>query len=444
MDTAAAPDASPSVPDPEGLARIFRALRSRNYRIFFAGQGVSLVGTWMYVAAMNWLVYRLTGSKAWLGMQAFAAQLPLLLFSSLGGVVADRVDQRRLLVATQLLAMFHALALFVLVRTGVIAGAADIWALLALSVLLGVINAFDMPARQAFTVRMVARREDLPNAIALTSFLVSASRFAGPAAAGVLIERSDEATCFLADAVTFLAVVGALLLIRAAPRPEKPHRNPLAELAEGARYAWRTPAIRAVLLFLAAMSLVGVPYMVLLPVFARDILGGGAGMYGFLFGMAGAGSVVGTAFLASRRSPRTLGAVMATAGGLLGAALVAFSLSRAVWTSAAALVAAGFGFTVQIVAGNTLLQTVVEDDKRGRVMGLLATAFLGMMPFGGLLAGLAAERIGAPRTVLLCGLACLAAAAVFATQGALLRRALAEADAGGPEAVPPPRLPPAG
>jgi MFS family permease len=420
-------------PIPDRLRHVLRALGHRNYRLFFMGQSVSLVGTWMQHTAMAWLVYRLTGSQFMLGAVGFAGQIPMFLFAPLAGVLADRWNRHRLLLVTQVLAMVHAATLAGLVFGGVIAESGDAWMLIVLSVFLGLVNSLDMPVRQAFIVELVGGKEDLGNAIALNSMLMNSSRLVGPSIAGLLIRFIGEKACFLTNAVSYLSVIAALLAIRVAARPPPAaRRHLLHELREGLAYAWGTPYIRLILVFVAMVSLVGVPYAVLMPVFAKDVLHGDAQTLGFLFASVGVGAVCGNLVLASRRSPQGLGRLMAVASVIFGLGLVGFSLSRSLWLSMPLLVLIGFGMVGQVVAANTVLQTVVDDDKRGRVMSLHGAAFLGMMPFGSLLAGSLASRIGAPYTVLGGGLICLASTLVFATRLTSLRARLAATAAPGP------------
>ena len=391
-----------------------RALRHRNYRLFFAGQSISLIGTWMTRIATSWLVYRLTGSALLLGLVGFAGQIPSFLLAPLAGVLIDRWNRHRLLVATQVLAMLQSAALAALALSGVI----TIWHVLALSLFQGLINAFDMPARQAFVVEMVDRREDLANAIALNSSMVKAARLLGPSIGGVVIAAVGEGWCFFGDAVSYLAVIASLLLMRVAPRPRRAvaETRVLHELRAGWVYVAGSPAIRSILLLLALVSLVGMPYTVLMPVFASTILHGGPHTLGFLMAATGVGALLGAVFLANRRSVLGLGKVIPAMAALFGFGLIGFSLSRWLWLSIPLLLATGLGFMVQMAASNTLLQTLVDDDKRGRVMSFYTMAFMGTAPFGSLVAGALASRIGAPHTLLLGGAACIVAALWFASQ----------------------------
>jgi MFS family permease len=403
-----------------GVAFMLRALGHRNYRLFFSGQSVSLVGTWMTRIATSWLVYRLTGSALLLGVVGFAGQIPSFLLAPLAGVLVDRWNRHRLLVATQVLAMLQSLALAVLALAGVINIHHVIW----LSVFQGLVNAFDMPARQAFVVEMVERREDLPNAIALNSSMVNAARLLGPSVGGLVIAAVGEGWCFMIDAVSYVAVIASLLAMKVTPRMTEriKEANVLRQLKEGFGYAARFAPIRKVLVLLALVSLVGMPYTVLMPVFADEILRGGPNTLGLLMAASGVGALAGAMFLAARKSVLGLGKYIPLTAAAFGAGLVAFSFSRALWLSLALMVVTGCGFMVQMAASNTVLQTIVEEDKRGRVMSFYTMAFMGTAPFGSLLAGSVAERVGAPHTLLFGGLGCVAGALWFALSLPALRR----------------------
>lgn len=408
-----------------------RALRHRNYRLFFGGQGVSLIGTWMQRIALHWLVYRLTGSAAMLGLVGFTGQLPTFLVAPLAGVLSDRWDLRRLVLVTQVLAMVQALVLAGLTLSGAVA----VWHVVVLSIVLGLINAFDIPARQTFVVQMVAAPADLPNAIALNSFLVNGARLLGPSLAGVLISLVGEGTCFLLNGLSYVFVIAALLAMRlAGPRRPPGRGDVLSGLRQGFRYAFGSAPIRAVLVLLALVSLVGMPYAVLMPVFATDVLGGGPthGPYilGFLMAASGLGAVAGALYLAGRRSVAGLDGTIARAALIFGGGLVAFARSEELWLSLGLMVVTGFALMLQMAASNTLLQTIVDDDKRGRVMSFYTVAFMGMAPFGSLLAGTVAERLGAPATLLLGGAVCVLGGLVFAFR-LPARRAAAQARPGG-------------
>jgi MFS family permease len=369
--------------------------------------------------ALGWMVYRLTNSPFLLGAVGFAGQIPTFLLAPLGGVFADRWDRRKVLIVTQTLAMVQALALSTLVLTG----AMLIWHIFVLSVFLGVINAWDTPVRQAFMIEMVERKEDLSNAIALNSSMVNSARLLGPSLAGILIALVGEGTCFLLNGISYLAVIAALLAMNIMPKASPRQKARVwSGLTEGFRYAFGFAPIRSLLLLLALVSLMGMPYAVLMPVFARNLLGGGPYTLGFLMGASGAGALAGAVYLASRKSVLGLGKIIPIAAGLFGLGLIAFSLSRMLWLSLMMMTVTGFGMIVEMAASNTVLQTIVEDDKRGRIMSFYTMAFMGMAPFGSLMAGFLASRIGAPDTLLLGGSACLLGAAAFATRLRALRK----------------------
>jgi MFS family permease len=398
--------------------RLTRALRSRNYRLFFGGQSVSLVGTWITRIATSWLVYRLTGSSLLLGLVGFCGQIPTLLLAPLAGVLVDRWDRHRILVVTQVLSMLQSGALAALTFAGVIA----VPHVLALQLAQGVINAFDTPARQAFVVRMVEDRADLPNAIALNSSMVNGSRVIGPSIGGVLIAAVGEGWCFALDALSYVAVIASLLAMRV-PREERRRADTriLEELRQGLAYVRGFRPVRSVLLLLALVSTMGMPYTVLMPAVARTVLHGGPHTLGALMTASGLGALAGALYLASRESVLGLGRVMVSATATFGAGLVAFALSRQLWLSLAVLPVVGAGFMVQMASANTIIQTVVPERLRGRVMAFYTMAFLGTAPIGSLIAGVAADRIGEQPTILLGGIACLAAAAWFALRLPALR-----------------------
>ena len=398
---------------PGGLAFMFRALRHRNYALFFSGQMVSMVGTWMTRIATSWLVYKLTGSALLLGVVGFAGQIPSFVLAPFAGVLVDRWNRHRVLVVTQVLAMLQSAGLAALDLTGTI----QIWHVVALAVFQGLINAFDMPARQSFVVEMVTDRNDLPNAIALNSTLINGSRLIGPSIGGVIIAGIGEGWCFAIDALSYLAVIGSLLAmtLTAVVPAAKKGRNMLQQLREGFSYVAGFQPIRNILLLLAFVSLVGFPYTVLMPVFANEVLHGGPNLLGLLMGASGVGAVMGAAFLAARKSILGLGRFIPGMAALFGLGLVAFSFSKIAWVSLLLMVITGLGFMVQTAVSNTLIQTIVDDDKRGRVMSFYTMAFMGTAPFGSLIAGFAADRIGAPHTLLIGGIGCVIGAALFYT-----------------------------
>ena len=392
------------LPDP------LRSLRHRNYRLFFFGQLISLCGTWMQSVAQSWLAYRLTGSAALLGVVGFAGQIPALLFSPAGGLAADRMDRRKLLVATQVASMLLAFALAALTLSHRITVP---W-ILTFAAALGVVNAFDIPTRQAFAVDMVGR-DDLVNAIALNSSIFNGARVVGPAIAGIVVAKIGEGWCFFANAVSYFAVIAGLLAMRLARRQSAGAHPPAwKSLVEGLHYVSHHRPIRALLLLLGLVSLTGMPYAVLMPVFAQEILGGGAQTLGYLMGATGLGALLGALVLAARKSIRGLGAFVAFSAGGLGVALAAFAYSKSFWLSAALLVPVGFCMMSEMASSNTLIQSLIPDAVRGRVMSLYAMMFMGMAPLGALTAGTLAAHIGAPATVAAGGAVCAVGALVFA------------------------------
>jgi MFS family permease len=390
-----------------------RALRSRNYRLFFGGQSISLIGTWMTRIATSWLVYRLTGSAVLLGVVSFAGQIPAFFLAPLAGVWVDRWDRHRTLVVTQILSMLQSLALAALALAGII----NITEIILLALAQGVINAFDMPARQAFVVQMVENREDLSNAIALNSSMVNAARLVGPSLAGMVIAAVGEGYCFLLDGISYIAVILSLLWMRVEPLSAgAPRRRIVEELNEGWRYVAGSVPIRSILLLLAVVSLVGMPYTVLMPIFASDVLHGGPHTLGFLMAASGVGALAGAVTLALRQSVLGLGKRIYVSAAIFGGSLIAFTLSRSLWLSLIVLPLTGFGMMQQLASSNTILQTIVENEKRGRVMAFYSMAFMGMAPFGSLLAGWLAARIGAPETLVFGGALCIAGSIWFARE----------------------------
>lgn len=375
----------------------FRALRSRNYKLFFGGQSISLIGTWMQQIALSWLVYRLTDSVFLLGLVGFSTQIPALLVTPLAGILIDRYSSRNILIITQILSMIQALLLWLLIFTNQI----DIWQILVLSFFLGTVNAFDAPTRQAFVVEMIEKREDLVNAIALNSAMFNSARLIGPAIGGVVIALVGEGNCFLLNGISYLAVIAALVAMRLPDLPKKSGRpHPFAELMEGFRYTFGQLPFRTILLIIALINFVGVSYSVMLPALARDILHGGAHTLGFLMGMTGAGALTGALFLASRKNTLSLLKYMPVSMGLFLANLVVLALSRNLWLDATALFLGGMGMMLTMGSGNTLIQSMSDDRMRGRVMSFYAMSFLGIGPFGSLLAGTLSQKAGLPFTLL--------------------------------------------
>src|SRR5262252_2894697 len=394
------------------LKSSLRALRNRNYRLFFAGQLTSLVGTWMQTVAQSWLVYRLTGSATLLGLVGFASQFPIFVLAPVAGAVADSQPRRRSMIVIQTLMMFQAFPLAFLT----FAGRIQVWHVMILATLLGVVSAFDIPVRQAFVAEMVGR-EDLINAIALNSSMMNGARIIGPAVAGILVSLVGEGWCFLLNGLSYLAVIIGLIFITAGnSRPREHQGSRIEAILEGFRFALHTRPVRALLLLLGVVSLMGMPYSVLMPIFADDILKGGAKALGLLMGSSGVGALLGAAVLAGRQGVRGLGNWVMFACAGFGTSLMLFSLSRNFWFSTLLLLPVGFSMMVQMASSNTLIQSMVPDRLRGRVMALYSMMFLGMAPFGALFAGILAHLIGAPSTVAVGGAVCIAGAFVFRSE----------------------------
>jgi MFS family permease len=393
------------------MATPLRALRSRSFQIFFAGQFVYLVGSWMQSVAMSWLVYRLTGSAWLLGVTTGAQQLPMLFLSPIAGVWADRANRRKLLVLIQSLAGVQAFVLAILTFTGLI----QVSHLIALALLLGTINSFETPTRQAFLLEMLENRQDLPNAIALQSLIFQCARFVGPSIAGIVLAASSEAWCFLVNGLSYFAIVGAYAVIRVKPRPTaKSGTDWWQQLASGFRYAFGFLVTRRLLLLLCVMGLFGAPWSSLMPIFATQTFGGDSRTYGFLISAVGFGAVAGTLFLALRASVRGLGRVVSATSTAAGIALGAFALSHSLPLSLVLLAIFGFGLVVTAASTNTILQTVSDEDKRARVISIYVMSFLGLAPIGNLAAGAIAESIGVHYTLLLCGIMMSIAGGAFA------------------------------
>jgi MFS family permease len=393
------------------LRVLFRAFQYRNYRLFFSGQSISLIGTWMQRIALGWLVYRLTNSPILLGITGFSSQFPTFIFAPFAGVIADQTNRHRIMLITQTLAMIQALILAVLVLTNTI----TVTHIILLSIMLALIRGFDIPARQAFVVEMVEDKKDLGNAIALNSATFNGARLIGPSIAGLLITLFGEGICFAINGVSYIAVIRALLAMKLKKnRTVRTSKNMLIELRQGLIYALKSRRIRSVLSLLGLVSLVGMPYAILMPVFARDVLKGGPSTLGFLVGAAGIGALIGAILFASRKDVQGLERIIPLATTTFGSGLVIFSMSRTLWVSLIFMVMTGFGMMTQMVSSNTLLQTIVDDDKRGRVMSFYAMSFMGMAPVGSLLGGWFAKVIGAPNTLLLGGILCIIGAWAFA------------------------------
>ena len=397
----------------------WRALRHRNFRLFFGGQSISLIGTWMTRIATAWLVYRLTKSSLLLGTVSFAGQIPTFLLAPFAGVLVDRMNRRNVLVWTQVLAMVQSLALAALTLSRHI----TIHEILALSVFQGVINAFDMPGRQSFMVQMVENRGDLSNAIAINSSMVNLARLVGPSLAGLVIAATNEGWCFLIDGVSYIAVIASLLLMRVhVDALKRSTASMLDQLKEGWTYVSNFVPIRTILLLFAVISLMGMPFVVLMPVFAAQVLHGGPHTLGFLMGALGVGALTSALSLVLRKSVRGLLKMIPIAAAVFGTGLIAFGLSHVLWLSLLLMLFTGFGMMQGLTASNTIIQTLVPEDKRGRVMSYYTVAFVGMAPFGSLMAGGLAHAIGAPHTVIFSGVACIAGSLWFWSRLKLIRK----------------------
>ena len=391
------------------LPAALRALHSRNYRLFVSGQVISLIGTWMQSVAQSWLVYRLTGSAALLGLIGFAGQIPIFVLAPFGGVVADRLNRHRVLVATQSSMMVLAAILAALTLGGIVRE----WQIFVLAALLGVANAFDIPARQAFLAETVSR-EDIVNAVALNSSMLNGARIVGPAVAGVVVAAFGEGWCFLLNAISYVAVIGALLMMHVdAVGHSHPHASALDSIVEGFAYSWNTTPVRALLLLLGLVSVMGMPYSVLMPVIADRVLNGGPNAYGVLMSASGVGALAGAAMLTLRRHIRGLGRWVAVSAVSFGLTLIAFSFSRKLWLSTLLLVPAGFFMMVEMAASNTLIQSMIPNRLRGRVMSVYSMMFMGLAPMGALIAGALAAPLGAPETVAIGGGICVAGGVLF-------------------------------
>ena len=403
-----------------------RALRHRNFQLFFGGQLISLVGTWMQTVAQSWLVYRLTGSGLLLGAVGFASQIPVFLVAPIGGITADRANRQRIVIATQTASMILAFILAALTLTGKV----QVWHIFVLAALLGVVNAFDIPGRQSFLVDMVGK-DDLMNAIALNSSMFNGARVIGPAVAGVLVARLGEGWCFFANAVSYIAVIAGLMMMRVhAPGRVSAKTSPWEHIIEGFQFVNRTAPIRALLILLGVVSVTGMPYVVLMPIFADKILhnGGqefasligshdlGAVRLGILMGAAGVGALLGALTLAVRSGVKGLGRWVTVCCAGFGVSLILFAFSKSFWLSVALLLPVGYFIMLQMASSNTLIQVMVPDELRGRVMALYSMMFMGMAPVGALLGGALSDRLGAPMTVALGGIASVAGAWWFGVQ----------------------------
>lgn len=392
------------------LSPALRALSNRDYRLFFFGQGASLIGTWMQSIAASWLVYRLTGSALMLGLAGFLGQMPVFFISPIAGVLGDRWNRHKILLIVQVMSMIQAFVFAGITLGGVV----QIWHILTLSCILGVINAFEMPVRQAFIIEMIKDKSDLPNAIALNSSIFNASRLVGPAVAGVVVAAAGEGVCFLINGISYIAVIATFISMNVSTvKISKSGKNVLGEMREGFSYAVRFIPIRDILILIAAVSLFGMTFPVLLPVFAAKIFNGGSHTFGILVAASGGGAFLATIYLAMRKSIKGQGMVMNISIYSLSFSLIAFSRSDILYISTVLLVIIGFSMITIVASCNIVLQAVVDEDKRGRVMSMYVMAFTGSAPVGSLLAGAISSKAGAPLTVLICGWACLILAVIF-------------------------------
>jgi MFS family permease len=397
----------------KGLKVVFRSLRYRNFRLFFTGQSISLIGTWIQQIAMPWLVYDISHSVFLLGVVSFTGQIPILLLGSFSGVLSDRWNRYYILIVTQSLAMIQALTLTIVIFYGNI----QVWHIILLSTLLGCINAFDVPARQSFLVQMVEDKKDLGNAIALNSTMFNGARLIGPSIAGILIATMGEGICFLINGLSYLVVIASLLLMNRLPRNANLRSNGFGKaIKEGFSYTFNFIPIKYIILLIALFSLAGLPYSVLMPVYARDILQGGSHTFGFLMGAAGLGAMTGAIYLASRKYVPGLEKLIPRSIILFGLGLIALSISHNFYLSVALMVISGFGMMLGLASCNTILQTIIDDDKRGRVMSIYTMAFMGGAPFGSLIAGSLGTIAGVPFTLSLGGITCVLGALIFAAK----------------------------
>ena len=398
---------------------VFRSLRHRNFRLFFSGQSISLIGTWMQRIALPWAVYRMTGSEVLLGVVGFASSIPSFLLAPFAGVLIDRWSRYRVMLVTQIISMIQASILAWLSLTGSL----DIWHIIVLSVVLGIINTFDMPARHSFVINMVNGKEDIGNAIALNSMMFNGARLIGPSVAGIVLASVGEGACFLVNAVSYLFVIASLLMMNVSVTRERKERTPIfREMKEGLDYTFGFAPIKSIILLLGLVSFMGASYQVLMPVYAKEVLLGDSHTYGFLMGGAGAGALLGAIFLASRDTVLRLGRLIPAATALLSAGLIAMSLSSSFFISMFLIFFTGLGMMTQTAASNTILQTITDEDKRGRVMSFYTMALMGTVPFGSLLAGWMAKWIGTPWTIFFGGASCLAGALIFYRRLPELRR----------------------
>ena len=397
------------ISSPARLKIVFRSLQHRNYRLFFFGQSISLIGTWMQSVAIYWLVYKITGSVLILGLVGFASKIPILLFSPITGVLIDRWSRHQVLIVTQILAMIQALILVIIY----FAGSIEIWQIFILSIMMGCINAFDIPARHSFVIDMVEKK-DLGNAIALNSLMFNGAMLIGPSIAGVLLAVEGEGICFLINVFSYLFVIISLYMMNNIPSvPLKQRSNIFKDMKDGFKYTFGFPPIKYIILFLALVNLLAVPYTLLLPAFAKEILQGGSNTYGFLIGSSGFGALLAALYLASVKTPLRMGNIIPWSASIFGIGLILFSFTHFPILSFILMIAVGFGDMLHTSASNTMLQNISDDDKRGRVMSIYTMSIVGIAPFGSLLIGELAKSLGTTITILIGGAACIIGALIF-------------------------------
>ncbi len=400
---------------------ILRAFRYRNFCLYFIGQGISQIGNWSTILATSWLVYQLTDSAWLLGVVGFASRIPTLFISPIAGVIADRGSRHRIVIVTQILSMVQSLLLAVLALTGII----NVRQIIVLSVFQGIVNALYMPTLQAFVKEIIEQPEDLGNAIALNSSLISSARLIGPAVAGFLVASVGAGVCFLLDGISYIAVIAAFLVMKVPSTKIVPSTtSTMQKLKEGFDYAYNNSAIRSMLLLLSLLGFVGLPYVILIPIFAADILKGGSQTLGLLMGASALGALIASVYLSSRSHIYGLEKAIAIAPMLLGTGFIIFSLSNILLFSLPVMVLIGFSVILQLASTNTVLQTIVDDDKIGRLMSLVSMAFMGVVPFGNLFSGWLASQIGVVNTFVFNGLVCLGGSIIFSLQLKTIQRVL--------------------
>ncbi|MEQ1774305.1 MAG: MFS transporter [Burkholderiales bacterium] len=401
-----------------------RALHHRNFRLFLSGQVCALIGYWMQSIAQGWLLYKMTDSATLLGILGFASSLPILLLSPFAGMWSDRCNLHRVMFATQILEMLQAITVAALAVAGILAP----WHIITLAMLLGVLVAIELPVRHAYLLELIGNKEDLPNAIAVTSLMANCGRLVGPALAGIVIAALGEPACFVINALTYTAVMISFLLIKVTPTVREPNTTPMLQgMREGFQYAWQSLPIRSLLLLLTAVGFLGTPYINLMPVLTREVFAVGAREMGFMIGAAGLGAVSGTLYLATRPSVRGLVRLLTGAAFAAGISLALVPHVKIVWLTIPLLAITGFGILATSVSVNMIVQTIVDDDKRGRVMALYTVSFMGMAPFGALAAGALADVIGVAATLTLSGTCCAVGALALVSRHTQIREELREA-----------------